>query len=63
MDLEEEIVGIRRRRVELERVLLRVDDASAIALIKLVIEDMSTRIAALESSAQLQSEDAVKSST
>ena len=48
MHLEDEVVGVRRRRAELERALLMVDDPSAIALIKLVIEDMNARIAALD---------------
>jgi hypothetical protein len=60
MHLEEEVVGIRRRRAELERALLRVDDPSAIALIKLVIEDMNARIAALEAITQPQFDGTVK---
>jgi hypothetical protein len=46
MHIEDEVVGIRRRRAELERALLRVDDPSAITLTKLVFEDMNSRIAA-----------------
>jgi hypothetical protein len=60
MDFEDEIVGIRRRRAELERALLHVDDPMAITLIKFVIEDMDARIAALETTTQPQSEGAVK---
>jgi hypothetical protein len=48
MHLEDELVGIRRRRAELERALLHLDDTLAITLIKAVIEDMDTRISALE---------------
>jgi hypothetical protein len=40
MHLEDEVVGIRRRRAELERALLHLDDTLAITLIKAVIEDM-----------------------
>jgi hypothetical protein len=47
MHLEDEVVGIRRRRAELERALLHLDDTLAITLIKAVIEDMDARIAAL----------------
>jgi hypothetical protein len=60
MDLEDEVVGIRRRRADLERALLSVDDPSAIALIRLVIEDMDARIAALDATRRPQSEGAVK---
>ena len=52
--MEDEVIGIRRRRADLERALLNVDDPSAIALIKLVLEDMSARIAALEATLQPQ---------
>jgi hypothetical protein len=52
MELEPEIIGIRRRRAELERALRSVDDPSAIALIRLVIEDMDARIADLERQTQ-----------
>jgi hypothetical protein len=48
MDLEDEVVGIRRRRAELQRALLGIDDPSAVALINPVIEDMDARIVALE---------------
>jgi hypothetical protein len=48
MHLEDEVIGIRRRRNDLERALRSVDDPSAIALIRLVIEDMDARIAALD---------------
>jgi hypothetical protein len=58
---EEEVVGIRRRRADLERALLKVDDPSAMALIKLVIEDMNTRIAALEAITPPQIDGAVES--
>jgi hypothetical protein len=51
MYLEDELVGIRRRRAELERALLHLDDTLAITLIKAVIEDMDARIAALEATA------------
>jgi hypothetical protein len=40
MYLEDELVDIRRRRAELERALLHLDDTLAITLIKAVIEDM-----------------------
>jgi hypothetical protein len=60
MDFEDEIVGIRRRRAELERALLHVDDPMAITLIQFVIEDMHARISALEKTTQTQSEGAVK---
>jgi hypothetical protein len=52
MYLEDELVGIRRRRAELERALLHLDDTLAITLIKAVIEDMDARIAALEATTQ-----------
>jgi hypothetical protein len=58
MHLEDEVVGIRRRRAELERALLRLDDTLAITLITAVIEDMDARIAALEATPQPQSDDA-----
>jgi hypothetical protein len=49
MILEDEVVGIRRRRAELERALLNIQgDTLAITLIKAVIEDMDARLAALE---------------
>jgi hypothetical protein len=49
MILEDEAVGIRRRRAELERALLGIqDDVLAITLIKAVIEDMDARLAVLE---------------
>jgi hypothetical protein len=60
MHLEDEIVGIRRRRAELERALRSVDDPSAITLIKLVIEDMDARIALLEATTQPQTDGDVK---
>jgi hypothetical protein len=60
MHLEDEVVGIRRRRAELERALLSVDDPSAITLIRLVIDDMNARIAALEATTQSQIQGAVK---
>jgi hypothetical protein len=60
MHLEDEVVGIRRRRAELERALLSVDDPSAITLIRLVIDDMNARIAALEATTQPQIQGAVK---
>jgi hypothetical protein len=60
MHLEDEVIGIRRRRAELERALLHLDDTLAITLIKAVIEDMDARIAALEATTQPQSEGAVK---
>jgi hypothetical protein len=47
MYLEDELVGMRRRRANLERALLHLDDTLAITLIKAVIEDMDARIAAL----------------
>jgi hypothetical protein len=50
--LEDELVGIRRRRAELERALLNLDDTLAITLVKAVIEDMHARIAVLESTMQ-----------
>ncbi len=52
MYLEDELVGIRRRRAELERALLNLDDSLAITLIKAVIEDMNARVAALEATMQ-----------
>jgi hypothetical protein len=60
MILEDEAVGIRRRRAELERALLGIqDDALAITLIKAVIEDMDARLAVLETpSAALPSRSA-----
>jgi hypothetical protein len=60
MELEDEVVGIRRRRADLERALLSVDDPSAITLIKFVIEDMDARVAALEKTTQPQTESTVK---
>jgi hypothetical protein len=60
MHLEDEVIGIRRRRNDLERALRSVDDPSAIALIRLVIEDMDARIAALEATTQPESEGAIK---
>jgi hypothetical protein len=45
MQLEDEVVGIRRRRAELERALLRLDDGLALTLVRAVI-------AALEASTQ-----------
>ena len=60
MHLEDEVVGIRRRRAELERALLSVDGPSAITLIRLVIDDMNARIAALEATTQPQIQGAVK---
>jgi hypothetical protein len=51
MHLEDEVVGIRRRRADLERALLRLDDTLAITLIKAVIEDMDARIAVLDDKA------------
>lgn len=49
MILEDEAVGIRRRRAELERALLSIqDDALATTLIRAVIEDMDARLAVLE---------------
>jgi hypothetical protein len=48
MFLEDEAVGIRRRRGELKRALLRLDDALATTLINAVIEDMDARLATLE---------------
>jgi hypothetical protein len=54
MPLEDELIGIRRRRSELERALRSVDDPSAIALIRLVIDDMSARIVALEEERSLR---------
>jgi hypothetical protein len=59
MQLEDEVVGIRRRRAELERALLRLDDALAVTLIRAVIEDMDARIAVLEAAMQLR-DDVVK---
>ena len=48
MIIEDEAVGIRRRRAELERAMHGVqDDALAITLIKAVIEDMDARLAVL----------------
>jgi hypothetical protein len=48
MILEDEAVGIRRRRAELERALLGIqDDALAVTLIKAVIEDMDARLVEL----------------
>jgi hypothetical protein len=52
MYLEDELVGIRSRRAELERALLHLDDTLAITLIKAVIEDMDARIVALEATTQ-----------
>jgi hypothetical protein len=52
MYLEDELVGIRSRRAELERSLLHLDDTLAITLIKAVIEDMDARIVALEATTQ-----------
>jgi hypothetical protein len=52
MHLEDEVVGIRRRRAELQRALPRLDDTLAITLIKAVIEDMDARIALLEATTQ-----------
>ena len=60
MHLEDELVGIRRRRAELERALLHLDDTLAITLIKAVIEDMDARIAALEATTQPQIDGTVK---
>jgi hypothetical protein len=60
MHLEDEVVGIRRRRAELERALLVVDDKLAITLIKAVIEDMDARLAALEATTQPQIDGTVK---
>jgi hypothetical protein len=60
MHLEDEVVGIRRRRAELELALLHLDDTLAITLIKAVIEDMDARIAALEATAQPQIDGTVK---
>jgi hypothetical protein len=60
MHLEDEVVGIRRRRAELERALLRLDDTLAITLIKAVIEDMDARIALLEATTQPQTDGDVK---
>ena len=47
-EFEDEAVGIRRRRAELERALLRLDDRLAAALIRAVIADMDARLATLE---------------
>jgi hypothetical protein len=52
MQLEDEVVGIRRRRAELERALLGLDDTLAVTLIRAVIEDMDARIATLEAATQ-----------
>ena len=60
MHLEDEVVGVRRRRAELERALLMVDDPSAITLIKLVIEDMNARIAALDAIRHPQTDGTAK---
>jgi hypothetical protein len=58
MILEDEAFGIRRRRAELERALLGIQgDTLAITLIKVVIEDMDARLAALATARPPSSED------
>jgi hypothetical protein len=48
MDIEDEVVGIRRRLARLQSALRFVDDPLAVSLLRSVITDMETRLAALE---------------
>jgi hypothetical protein len=47
MDIDDEIVGIRRRLARLQSTLRFVDDPLAVSLIKAVITDMEARVGAL----------------
>jgi hypothetical protein len=52
MDLENEVVGIRRRLSHLRTAVRSVNDPLATTLIKAVITDMEARIATLEKATQ-----------
>jgi hypothetical protein len=59
MELEDETVGLRTRLERVRAAVRFIDDPFALALLQSVIADIETRIAAVESSRQPQTEDGI----